>query len=55
MKSMHYLLFYEAAEDYGSRRTAFREAHLNLALGAVVGELVPLTSRAETEDDAVDR
>ncbi len=38
---MHYLLFYEAAEDYVSRRAAFRQAHLELAWKASDrGELI---------------
>lgn len=31
---MHYLLFYEAGEDYVSRRAAFREEHLQKAWAA---------------------
>ena len=38
---MHYLLFYEVAEDYMSKRAAFRQAHLELAWQASDrGELV---------------
>jgi uncharacterized protein len=38
---MHYLLFYEVSEDYVSRRTQFREAHLEQAWKASErGELV---------------
>src|SRR5580700_12087660 len=38
---MHYLLFYEVAEDYASRRAEFRDAHLEKAWGASArGELV---------------
>jgi uncharacterized protein YciI len=38
---MHYLLFYEVTDDYLTRRTEFRNAHLELAWKAVErGELV---------------
>ena len=38
---MHYLLFYEAGEDYVTRRAAFREEHLQKAWAASErGELV---------------
>jgi len=38
---MHYLLFYEAADDYLTRRAQFREAHLTLGWqSAERGELV---------------
>lgn len=38
---MHYLLFYEVGEDYVSRRTEFRDAHLQKAWEASArGELV---------------
>jgi uncharacterized protein YciI len=38
---MHYLLFYEFGEDYLSRRTEFRNAHLEVAWQASErGELV---------------
>jgi len=38
---LHYLLFYEVAEDYMSKRAAFRQAHLELAWQASDrGELV---------------
>ena len=38
---MHYLLFYEAAEDYVTRREPFRAAHLGLAWEASDrGELI---------------
>ena len=38
---MHYILFYEVADDYLSRRAEFRNAHLKLAWEAVErGELV---------------
>ena len=38
---MHYLLFYEVAEDYVSRRAEFRDAHLQKAWEASErGELV---------------
>ena len=38
---MHYLLFYEAGEDYVTRRAAFRDEHLRKAWAASErGELV---------------
>ena len=38
---MHYLLFYEAGDDYEERRKPFREAHIKHAREAVArGELV---------------
>jgi len=38
---MHYLLFYEAVEDYEERRKPFRAAHLEHARAAAArGELV---------------
>ncbi len=38
---MHYLLFYEMADDYAERRAEFREAHLDRAWKASErGELV---------------
>jgi uncharacterized protein len=38
---MHYLLFYEAADDYVTRRGQFRDAHLTLGWQAADrGELV---------------
>lgn len=38
---MHYLLFYEAGDDYVSRRAEFRDAHLEKAWAASQrGELV---------------
>jgi uncharacterized protein YciI len=38
---VHYLLFYEAGDDYAERRKPFREAHLRYARDAVTrGELV---------------
>lgn len=51
---MHYLLFYEAAEDYLSRRAAFRQAHLELAWKASDrGELVLGGALANPVDGAV--
>jgi uncharacterized protein len=39
--SMHYLLFYEVADDYVARRAPFRDAHLKMAWEASErGELV---------------
>ena len=38
---MHYLLFYDAVDNYEERRKAFREAHIKYARAAVSrGELV---------------
>jgi uncharacterized protein YciI len=38
---MHYLLFYEASDDYAERRAPFRAAHIQYAREAVKrGELV---------------
>jgi hypothetical protein len=51
---MHYLLFYEAADDYVERRVAFRSAHLALARQAVErGELVLGGALANPADGAV--
>jgi uncharacterized protein len=51
---LHYLLFYEAAEDYVSKRVAFRQAHLELAWSAVErGELVLGGALANPVDGAV--
>ena len=51
---MHYLLFYEAGEDYVSRRAAFRNEHLTLAWKAVDrGELVLGGALANPADGAV--
>lgn len=51
---MHYLLFYETAEDYGQRRAAYREEHLRKAWDASDrGELVLGGALAEPMDGAV--
>ena len=51
---MHYLLFYEVAEDYLARRGAFRDAHLALAWQAQArGELVLGGALADPIDGAV--
>jgi uncharacterized protein len=51
---MHYLLFYEVAEDYVSRRAEFREAHLQKAWEASDrGELVLGGALANPVDGAV--
>lgn len=51
---MHYLLFYEAGEDYVSRRARFREAHLEKAWKASArGELVLGGALADPADGAV--
>jgi uncharacterized protein YciI len=50
----HYLLFYDVAEDYLSRRGAFREAHLALAWQACErGERVLGSALADPVDGAV--
>jgi uncharacterized protein YciI/heme-degrading monooxygenase HmoA len=51
---MHYLLFYEVSEDYASRRTQFREAHLEKAWKASErGDLVLAGAFARPLDGAV--
>jgi heme-degrading monooxygenase HmoA/uncharacterized protein YciI len=51
---MHYLLFYEVAEDYLSRRAQFRDAHLEKAWAASErGELVLGGALANPVDGAV--
>ena len=51
---MHYLLFYEVAEDYVSRRAEFRDAHLQKAWEASErGELVLAGALANPVDSAV--
>ncbi len=51
---MHYLLFYEAVENYTERRRPFREAHLAYAQAAVDrGELVLGGALANPVDRAV--
>jgi uncharacterized protein YciI len=51
---MHYLLFYELADDYLERRAALREAHLRLAWAAVDrGELLLGGALSEPADRAV--
>lgn len=51
---MHYLLFYEASEDYVSRRAEFRNAHLAMAWKASErGELVLGGALANPVDGAV--
>ncbi len=51
---MHYLLFYEVAEDYVSRRAEFRDAHLERAWQASErGELVLGGALANPVDGAV--
>ncbi len=50
----HYLLFYEVADDYTTRRTAFRGAHLAAAWAAAErGELVLGGALADPADAAV--
>jgi hypothetical protein len=51
---MHYLLFYDVAEDYVTRRAAFRDAHLAKAWEASArGELVLGGALADPVDAAV--
>ena len=51
---MHYLLFYEVADDYIARRAEFRNVHLNLGWEAVErGELVLGGALADPVDGAV--
>jgi uncharacterized protein YciI len=51
---MHYLLFYEVAEDYVSRRAEFRDVHLQKAWEASQrGELVLAGALADPVDGAV--
>lgn len=51
---MHYLLFYEAGDDYVSQRVAFRDAHLERAWKASErGELVLAGAFANPVDGAV--
>jgi hypothetical protein len=51
---MHYLLFYELADDYLTRRTEFRNVHLKMGWEAVErGELVLGGALANPADGAV--
>ncbi len=51
---MHYILFYDVADDYLQRRTAYREAHLALATEAFArGELVLGGALTDPADSAV--
>ncbi len=51
---MHYLLFYEVAEDYVARRAPFRDAHLQKGWEAVDrGELLLGGALADPMDAAV--
>src|SRR5215475_5920763 len=53
-RTMHYLLFYEVAEDYLSRRAQFRNEHLQKAWEASArGELVLGGALANPVDGAV--
>jgi heme-degrading monooxygenase HmoA/uncharacterized protein YciI len=53
-RSMHYLLFYEVAEDYVARRAQFRDAHLKRAWeSSARGELVLGGALANPVDGAV--
>lgn len=51
---MHYLLFYEVADDYITRRVQFRDAHLQQAWAASErGELVLGGALANPPDAAI--
>jgi uncharacterized protein YciI len=51
---MHYLLFYDVVQDYATKRTPFRGAHLKYAQGAVDrGELVLGGALADPIDTSV--
>jgi hypothetical protein len=51
---MHFLLFYEASEDYATRRTPYREEHLRKAWEASErGELVLAGAYANPMDGSV--
>jgi uncharacterized protein YciI len=51
---MHYLLFYDAVDNYAERRKPFREAHIAYARAAVArGELVLAGALAGPADGAV--
>jgi uncharacterized protein len=51
---MHFLLFYEAGEDYVARRAEFRSAHLELAWAASErGELILGGALADPVDGAL--
>ena len=51
---MHYLLFYDASENYEERRKPFRAAHLQYAREAVArGELILAGALANPIDGAV--
>ena len=51
---MHYLLFYDVADDYLERRPSHRSVHLDLAWAAVRrGELVLAGALADPVDGAV--
>jgi uncharacterized protein len=54
MTDKHFLLIYDLAADYMSRRPAFRDAHLTLGRAAVArGELVLGGALADPADRAV--
>jgi uncharacterized protein YciI len=51
---MHFLLFYDLADDYLARRAQFRDAHLTLAWAARArGELLIAGALAEPADGAL--
>ena len=51
---MHYLLLYEVADDYITRRAPLRQEHLNLVRAAYDrGELVMAGALADPPDSAV--
>lgn len=52
--AMHYILFYDIADDYMERRPQFREAHLKLAAEAHErGEIVLAGALADPLDGAI--
>jgi uncharacterized protein YciI len=54
MLTVHYLLFYDAVENYEERRKPFREAHIKYARAAVSrGELVLGGALGNPADGAV--
>jgi uncharacterized protein YciI len=52
--AMHTILFYDVVDDYGRRRTMFREEHLTLARESYArGEMVLAGALADPADGAV--
>jgi uncharacterized protein len=51
---MHYLLFYDVADDYLERRKTFRDSHIGYARAAIArGELVLGGALANPADTAI--